>query len=222
MDLEGWLLEYRHICDELGIDPVKDQRATELAEQLAQGRKLSLDLLKPLIGGKPVIVFGAGPSLEDGLRSFKKADHILIAADGAVSALLQNGIVPEINVTDLDGDIGDILRANQLGTITVVHAHGDNMEKLKEIVPKIRGKLVLTTQTRPTSNVKDFFGFTDGDRCVALAKHFGASAIRLIGFDFGEEVGRFSNPERPYIHKANERKKKKLEIAERLVRRFLD
>jgi len=220
MDLDGWFKEYRGICSELGLDPDEDRRATQIAEAMSVGRELALDDLRKL-EGKPVVVFGAGPSLENGLRDFEKKERLLIAADGAVSALLEHDMVPEITVTDLDGDIDDILKTNELGSITVVHAHGDNIEAFKEVVPKIGGKLVFTTQVEPTEHVKNFLGFTDGDRCVALAKHFAASNIELIGFDFEGEVGRFSNPEKPYVHKADERKKKKLEIAERLVRQFL-
>ena len=36
----------------------------------------------------------------------------------------------------------------------------------------------------PQKKVKNYGGFTDGDRAVLLSEHFSASKIVLIGFDF--------------------------------------
>ncbi|MCQ2071391.1 MAG: DNA transporter, partial [archaeon] len=46
------------------------------------------------------------------------------------------------------------------------------------------GPVVLTTQGRPQNTVFNYGGFTDGDRCVCLAREFGATRILLYGFDF--------------------------------------
>ena len=40
--------------------------------------------------------------------------------------------------------------------------------------------------------VKNFGGFTDGDRCVFLADYFHAKNIILLGMDFGTKIGRYS------------------------------
>ena len=59
----------------------------------------------------------------------------MICADGAVTALLEEEIIPDIVVTDLDGKIEDIIDSNKNGAVMVVHAHGNNMENIKKYVP---------------------------------------------------------------------------------------
>jgi uncharacterized Rossmann fold enzyme len=219
MDLNSWLKEYREICRELKIMPKDDYAARDLAAQIIGDREQPLDRLESLIKGKDTVVFGAGPSLEKSVKDFDKGRKTLIAADGATSCLLENGIYPNIIVTDLDGDIKDLLIADRLGAIMVVHAHGDNIEKIKKLLKKFK-KVVVTTQVEPLQNVHNFLGFTDGDRAVSLAKHLGARSIQLMGFDFGDTVGRYSKPENPRNHPADEMKKKKLLIARRLVEKL--
>jgi uncharacterized Rossmann fold enzyme len=70
----------------------------------------------------------------------------------------------------------------------LVHAHGDNLEAIKENVPDLKGAVLGTTQTDPASggNLDNFGGFTDGDRAAFVAQHFGAVRIVLLGFDFNE------------------------------------
>lgn len=218
MDLKGWLEEYGKICDELGIDSTKDVEAACAISALMKGRKQPLVKLGRLIKGRDAIVFGAGPSLEDGLANLgsPKKGQVMIAADGATSALLKFGLRPDVVVTDLDGDMDDIARADREGAIIVVHAHGDNMEKLRKWVPRLKN-VVATTQAAPLKNVRDFFGFTDGDRAVFLATRFKAKGVMLIGFDFGKVVGGYSKPERPYNHRASQIKERKLAIAKRLI-----
>ena len=56
---------------------------------------------------------------------------------------------------------------------------------MKSLVPKLK-HVVGTTQARPLENVYNFGGFSDGDRCVFLAKEFGAKTIKIIGFDLDD------------------------------------
>jgi len=49
---------------------------------------------------------------------------------------------------------------------------------------------VLTTQSRPDNIVSNYGGFTDGDRAVCIARHFGARNILLLGFDFDRPSGK--------------------------------
>ena len=42
------------------------------------------------------------------------------------------------------------------------------------------------------ANLQNYGGFTDGDRAVFIADHFKAKKIFLIGFDFNDDVGRYS------------------------------
>lgn len=165
-----------------------------------------------LIKGKRVLICGNAPSLERDIRAKEKEfdvpsfsrDSVVIAADGATSVLLHNAIIPDLVCTDLDGTIPDIIDANRLGAIIIVHAHGDNIAMLKKVLPALNEKVLCTTQSKPLHNVYNFGGFTDGDRCVFLAKEFGARSIDLIGFDFDD-------PE------VSERKRKKLKWAKRLI-----
>ncbi|MBW6471049.1 MAG: DUF115 domain-containing protein [Methanosarcinaceae archaeon] len=95
------------------------------------------------------------------------------------------GVVSDVIVTDLDGDVKKEIVANKKGALAVVHAHGDNIDKIKKYVPRLRG-VIGSTQANPLENVYNFGGFTDGDRCVYLAKEFGAVSITLVGFDFDD------------------------------------
>jgi len=70
----------------------------------------------------------------------------------------------------------------------VIHGHGDNMDALKEWVPKFEGELLCTTQTDPVERVHNFGGFTDGDRGAYIADHFGADSISLVAFNFAEPM----------------------------------
>jgi len=110
----------------------------------------------------------------------------------------------------LDGDLKAIKEANTKGTITVVHAHADNIPLLKEFVPKLKGP-IGTTQTRAVGKIHNFGGFTDGDRAAFLAEEFNAEMIILAGMDFGKEIGEFSGKY------DLERKIKKLRIGKRLL-----
>jgi hypothetical protein len=129
---------------------------------------------------------------------------VVIAADGATSVLLRGALIPDLVCTDLDGVIADIITANRLGSLIVVHAHGDNMDMLKKVLPTLNENVLCTTQSKPLHNVYNFGGFTDGDRCVFLAKEFGARRIELIGFDFEDK-------------NVSEKKRKKLKWAKRLI-----
>jgi 2-amino-4-hydroxy-6-hydroxymethyldihydropteridine diphosphokinase len=224
VDLESWLKRYRRICKELGILERDDIEARNIASQIITDKKQPLGKLESLIRNREALIFGAGPSLEEGVKKLSTEDRrqkTLIAADGATSCLLENGLYPDIVVTDLDGDIKDLLLADRFGAIMVVHAHGDNIPAVKKTLPRFKNP-VVTAQTEPLRNVFNFWGFTDGDRAVFLARHFGATKIDLIGFDFGETVGKYSKPENPMNHAAGEIKKKKLEIAEELISTALE
>jgi uncharacterized Rossmann fold enzyme len=108
-----------------------------------------------------------------------------------VKALLDAGIVPHVHVTDLDGDIHATLEANKKGCITVVLAHGDNIELVREQVPRLK-EVIGTTQTKPFGRLLNFGGFSDGDRAAYLAEYYGAALIALAGMDFGLKIGEYS------------------------------
>ncbi len=220
MRLQEWWFWYDKIVKTLKLDREKDQESTFLLSKLIVGKALTPNVLRAKIHGKNVLVFGAGPSLEEDLWNVIETGFYgkctLVTADGATSALLERGIVPHVVVTDLDGKIPDLVKAQKQGSVLVVHAHGDNIETLKRIVPKLN-KILGTTQVKPVPRVYNFGGFTDGDRCVFLAENFDAKKIILAGMDFGNMVGKYSKPNVGKDLEISPFKRKKLQIAKRLL-----
>jgi 2-amino-4-hydroxy-6-hydroxymethyldihydropteridine diphosphokinase len=210
-----WFPYYQGIRAEFGYSTEKDQEAARTLSEMAKKKTLDAKVLQKKIKGKNVIVIGAGSSIEDPstLKYLKKNKTVVkIAADGAVQFLIENKIRPDIVVTDLDGNPAFLQKAEKMGAIMVVHAHGDNTVTLKKIVPKFK-KLIATTQVMPLENVYNFGGFTDGDRCVFLAEEFGAKKIVLVGMDFGDSIGKYSKEK----VKDPQLKKQKMQAGKRLL-----
>ena len=203
MKFEEWEPIYKEILDDFGFDSYRDEESALILSELIVGRSISIQRLADLIYQKQVIICGNAPLLDDELRSTDISGRVIIAADGATSILLKNCIDPDIVATDLDGRRQDIISVDQQCAIIVVHANGDNIPAIKQYVPSLKN-VIGSAQSKPIKNVHNFGGFTDGDRCVFLAKEFNADGIELIGFDF----------EDPHV---SEVKKKKLKWAERLI-----
>ncbi|WP_457753230.1 6-hydroxymethylpterin diphosphokinase MptE-like protein [Thermococcus sp.] len=218
MKFQDWKPFYKEIVREMRYDVDSDRKSAEILQDLLLKNRnyIKVSYLKEILKGQRAYVFGAGPSLELALRYLSFHDGVMISADGATSALLEFGLVPDIVVTDLDGCFEDIKRADVLGAYIVVHAHGDNIEKLKEYVPQLE-KVLGTCQTEPLDIVYNFGGFTDGDRAVFLAEEFGAEEIILVGFDFGDVVGKWSKPHLKGHTRIWESKRKKFEFAQKLL-----
>jgi len=190
MTIKGWESKYREILKDFGYSRKKDIQSCKLLDSLLP-KKTRIAEIKDLIEKKPVFVVGAGPSLPSSISILKKHKKITkIVADGATKAIIENGLKPDIVVTDLDGDIKSLKKAGRTNTIMVVHAHGDNSEKIHFV--KNFKNCIGTTQTKPMGKVHNFGGFTDGDRCVFLANHFKAKKIILLGMDFGTRIGKYS------------------------------
>ncbi|MGY5875100.1 MAG: 6-hydroxymethylpterin diphosphokinase MptE-like protein, partial [Candidatus Thorarchaeota archaeon] len=132
------------------------------------------------------------------------------------TALLEVGLRCDIIVTDLDGDIDDIRTQQEQGALVIVHAHGDNIDSLRAIVPTLQ-PILASTQVEPTERAFLWGGFTDGDRACHIISHYNPESVVLAGMDFGKVVGRWSKPERDEDFPADERKQIKLSIAEELV-----
>jgi uncharacterized Rossmann fold enzyme len=209
--ISGWEKRYLLILKELDYSQKKDKESAIILDSILKKTNTAEKILK-LIEGKTVFVIGSGPSLSNAIPRLKKLKKsIKIAADSSLKPLVDNGIIPDIVVTDLDGDENTIKKIAKTKSIFVIHAHGDNIEKL-ELVKKIRN-CIGTTQSNPFNKIQNFGGFTDGDRSVFLANYFGAKKIILFGMDFGNRIGKFSNT------KKSDRKikLKKLEIGESLL-----
>jgi len=197
MNISQWQHWYNRIIEELNYDPIEDRRAAKILSHLLQDKQIPLEELKRRIEGRPTIIFGAGPSLETDIERIAHNTRLLetcslITADGATTGLITiSRKNPDIVVTDLDGKIEDILAANNQGAIIVVHAHGDNIPLLQRYVGQL-SKVLGTTQVEPCGGLRNFGGFTDGDRAVFLAEALGGSPLALVGMDLGEVTGRFS------------------------------
>jgi len=181
MDFETWHPFYEQILKEFGFSREKDEAVAAELDKLLGGNRVSDSSLRKIIRGKEITVAGNGPNLE---KEIGDARGVLLTADEATSVALREGLVPAILVTDLDGDVADQVKANDEGTIAVIHGHGDNGPSVREWAPRFSGATVATTQSKPLGGLRNFGGFTDGDRAVFLADHFGAARIRLVGFDF--------------------------------------
>jgi len=211
MMISGWEKRYLLILKELGYSQKKDRESAIILDSILKKTNTTEKILK-LIEGKTVFVIGSGPSLSNAIPKLKKLKKsIKIAADSSLKPLVDNGIIPDIVVTDLDGDENTIKKIAKTKSIFIIHAHGDNIEKL-ELVKKIRN-CIGTTQSNPFNKIQNFGGFTDGDRGVFLANYFGAKKIILFGMDFGDRIGKFSNTK----NSDRKIKLKKLEIGENLL-----
>ena len=199
MQYSEWEPIYEEILKDFGYTREKDEEAARVASEMmarkrreGKGKDVKKEI-EGLIKGKEAIVCGNAPCLEEDIRKkghefdIYPREFVIIAADGATSVLLREAITPDLIVTDLDGTIADIIYANRLGSIIVVHAHGDNIEMIKKVLPELNENVICTTQSKPIHNVYNFGGFTDGDRCVFLAEEFGARRIEPIGFDFEDK-----------------------------------
>jgi len=191
MMISGWNSRYNEILKEFNYNKREDTDSAEFLDSIL-GERNHIKKIQDLIKNQNVFVIGAGPSLSNAipmLQHFKKT--IKIVADSAVKPLIDNGIKPDIVVTDLDGDETTFREIGKSKTIFVVHAHGDNISKLNFI--ENFKNCIGTTQTRPFGKIQNFGGFTDGDRAVFLASYFNAKKIILFGMDFGKRIGKFSN-----------------------------
>ena len=211
MMISGWGERYLSILKELNYSEKKDKESAIILDSILK-RTNTIEKIREIIQGKTVFVIGSGPSLSIAIPKLKKLKKsIKIAADSSLKPLIDNGIIPDIIVTDLDGNEDAIKKISKTKSIFVIHAHGDNIEKL-QMVKKMKN-CIGTTQTNPFNKIQNFGGFTDGDRGVFLASHFDAKKIILFGMDFGNQVGKFSNTKRS----DREIKLKKLEIGKDLL-----
>lgn len=223
MEFGLWEKYYKEILDDFGFSRENDEKSAKLLDEiLSEEGCLTLDDLSQIVGfSDKYIVFGAGPSLKKHLKmlieEYDLRDYVLVAADGATTALIEEKLVPDIIATDLDGKLDDILLSNLRGANIIVHAHGDNIDRVVNFTPFFNNVLG-TTQAQPLGNIYNFGGFTDGDRALFLSVALGAKEITLAGMDFGDVVTKYSRPNLPeLLAKADDFKKKKLEYAEKFT-----
>ena len=223
MEFGLWEKYYKEILDDFGFSREGDEASAKLLDEILSTEGcLTLNDLADIVGfSDKFIVFGAGPSIKEHVEMLKNdydlKDYVLVAADGATTALIEQKLVPDIVATDLDGNIDDILLANIRGANIVIHAHGDNIDRIASL-SSFFNNVLGTTQAQPVGNLYNFGGFTDGDRAIFLAVALGASEITLAGMDFGDIVTRYSRPNLSSdLSEADDFKKKKLMYAEKFT-----
>jgi uncharacterized Rossmann fold enzyme len=183
MRFTEWEPVYEEILSDLGFSRYEDEACVRVLLSVTLNNDLVSDedagaLVRPVC-----TVFGNSPSLEEDVRRLG-TEGTLIASGSSVGRLLAMGILPDIVVTDLDGDIDAQLEASSRGALTLLHAHGDNADLISRYSSLLKGPVALTTQSYPRDIVYNFGGFTDGDRAVCFARHFGCRRILLPGFDY--------------------------------------
>lgn len=185
MEFDDWEPVYEAILADFGYDRTGDERARDvLADLVPPGSKHSLPIDFDRI--ETVAIAGAGPSLEDELALARDADRV-VAASTAADRLLDRDVSIDCVVTDLDKHPDTVVELTRDGTPVAVHAHGDNVELLRRYVPECDPEyLIPTTQAAPVGSVRNFGGFTDGDRSAFLADHFGAGSLVFPGWDFDD------------------------------------
>ncbi|MBI4362082.1 MAG: DUF115 domain-containing protein [Euryarchaeota archaeon] len=176
-----WEPIYREILRDFGFDPLRDTESARVLDGLLRGRPIPD--LGSLLRGRRVAVCGKAPCLARDLEGLR-AGEVVVAADGATTTLLEYDRVPSLIVSDLDGRLEDLRRAGGLGAVLVVHAHGDNVPRLP-FVSRLE-RVLGTTQGEPFGCLRNYGGFTDGDRAVFAALAHGARGVRLLGFDFDD------------------------------------
>ena len=145
------------------------------------------ELQERLTLAKKIFIIGASISKAE-LASNNLEEGEIIAADGAVGAI-DNPQRLACVVTDFDGQ-PYLDKVAKLGQCFVAHAHGDNLESCLTSLDAWKKlsnppSLILSHQVDDLiPGMKNFGGFTDGDRAVCLALALGApvTKITLLGF----------------------------------------
>lgn len=174
MEWALWEPTYRAILADFGYDRAQDEVARDELDALLAFRPVAdLAPLRARFADRDVVVAGPKPQPHP-------QPQPVVATDAASWAFGRASCI----VTDLDGDVALQAEANARGVPLFVHAHGDNRDAVRRVVPKLTGPVAGTTQAEPRGRVANFGGFTDGDRACCVAVALGASSLTLAGFDF--------------------------------------
>lgn len=191
---------YERVCKELEIDCRSDIAATEILSAMAVHQIAFIERINKFRKGDFIIYGPAGQAVDR-----KETGMVTIVADSAMERF--KDLVPDVIVTDLDGNLDRIMSCWRNGSILCIHAHGDNIKKILEFVPLLKGDFLGTCQSQSTESLLNLHGFTDGDRAVKLAQFLEANSIRLDGFDFRKPVSKYGSRD----------KEKKLRFAEMII-----
>ena len=206
MELKIWLERfYPKILSDFGFIKEEDEESARLIHELGKNKLMDCSVLKEKIHNRDVAVIGGALNSSDINNISKLEGYTVITAGKSIlklRAFIPN-FIPDIHVTDMEESDEILIELERYGCILVLHAHGDNINRIKSVIPKLT-RFIATTQSKPFDRVYNFTGFTDGDRAAIIAKEFGARSIRLIGFDFSNA--------------SDEIKLKKLKWAEKILK----
>ncbi len=233
MEWSEWKKSYLGILDRFKIELKDDELSSKALEShLLKLRFISREKiytgLREILT-QPIVVAGAGPSLETDIKKMIKLNIQksiqIVSADGATAAFRLVNIVPNIVISDVDGEWESIVWALGRGALILLHGHGDNKDLISDFFFKyhdcLEGKLLWgTSQNDPGDILFNFGGFTDGDRAIFLSFHFQTPLIGLIGMDFGTKIGKYSSFNSEIAKKDINRKIAKFEIAMQLLDEF--
>ena len=194
MKLGEWLRIYSFISSKMGYSKFRDQISPLIAQLFCLSRFAHPSILEKSISGRDAFVFAAGPSLAkaisltaDIIERTNRSDRVIISADPATKILIEHGIYPDVVVTDLDGDIKYISIASRAGAIIMLHAHGDNIDRII-FLSKFLNNVVVSTQVLPIPPIVNVGGYTDGDRAILLPLRMGAKRVFVFGMDIYDEL----------------------------------
>ena len=216
---------YFKIIKDFKFDYQEDCKARDYLSEIFIKKKDNWDLenviksLNRQIISKPeIIIYGCGPSLEETVDTILKKKgrlyfnrFINLAADGASVLLRKRHIKINAIFTDLDGITK---REFNYANFNIIHAHGDNIDKLIQFEKNILRfqNIIGTTQVEPLENVLNPGGFTDGDRILYFIHKLIKPLQKLyfIGMDFDNIIGKYSKLNLKKNLEGTKRKIKKL------------
>ncbi|MFC6862576.1 6-hydroxymethylpterin diphosphokinase MptE-like protein [Halomicroarcula sp. GCM10025817] len=185
MEFETWAPVYESLLADFGYPRAGDEHARDRLATLLVDQS-TYDPADLPLAGATVAIAGAGPSLEAEADRASAAD-VVLAASTATDRLESAGVAVDCMVTDLDKNPETGREFTASGRPVAVHAHGDNVPAVERWVPEYDPTFVVpTTQAAPADPVRNFGGFTDGDRAAFLADHFGAADLVFVGWDFDD------------------------------------
>ncbi|KKN35429.1 hypothetical protein LCGC14_0783720 [marine sediment metagenome] len=224
---------YFKIINDFNFDYNKDYRAREYLSKVLdlKAKEWHLDEIifsfqKRIQEKSNIFIYGCGPSLEVtvdyiienlGMSIFGKS--INLAADGAAVFLKEKLIPVDAIFTDLDGITSSEFNYPDF---LIIHAHGDNIKKIRSFKQNIIKfqNLIGTTQVEPNKNVINPGGFTDGDRILFFLRTMLApfNKLYLIGMDFKNIIGKYSKLNIKKDQEGSFIKQKKLRYAVELIK----
>ena len=182
MHYTDWEPIYERIRADFGYDRDADEHARDVLAEYAS----PFDFDRLDVTGRTVAIAGGASTLDAEIDVANDADRVF-AASTATDVLLGADVRVDLMVTDLDKNAETGIALTRGGRPVAVHAHGDNVPLVQDVLPRMDAENVLaTTQVAPVGSVHNLGGFTDGDRAAFLADHLGADRLVFPGWDFDD------------------------------------